>query len=102
MNHLPDLQFNGDDQPNQVVFPFFVDQAILPNGRDGIWYYHDSEVFVVEWRTSLRTPPYDKYDYVAYYDYFDDPGIWNFYYYQVHSEVVPVIGSQADDVAGKF
>jgi hypothetical protein len=101
LNMLPDQQFDGVSQPENVVLPFFVDQAILPNGRDGIWYYQDSEVFIVEWRTSLRSAPHNQYDYVAYYYYDEEPGMWNFHYYQIDSQVIPVIGSQAFNSTGK-
>jgi hypothetical protein len=94
-NSMPDTQFNGIDEPSHVILPFFVDQAILPNGRDGIWYYQDSSVLMIEWRTSRRSAPFDSYDYLVWY-FFDSPNYWNFWYYDVDSALIPTIGVQAD------
>ncbi|KAF2664333.1 hypothetical protein BT63DRAFT_460635 [Microthyrium microscopicum] len=82
-NNLPDPQFNTTldvPQPNLVILPFFVDQTILSNGRDGIFYYANTTYLGIQWRTSTRFSPTEQYEYFLEY-FTDSPGVYQFHYF---------------------
>jgi hypothetical protein len=81
-NDLPDGQFDGVNEPQQVLMPFFVDMGVTNNGRDGVWYYANASFAAVEWRTSDRFNGSDEYDFSLEYNA-ASPGVFTYRYYLI-------------------
>jgi hypothetical protein len=84
---LPDPDFDGINNPDHVILPFFADTIIRANTTDGVFTYANETLFAMEFHVTNKADLTEQYVYKIEY-LFDTPGHWVFTYLDI-----PVCGS---------